>query len=65
MNRNLRLVIELIENSADGKIAKLKIIKELSLNDKQAEGILGMPLRRLTSLETTKLYKESEELSKT
>ena len=39
-----------------------KIIKELDLNDKQAEGILGMPLRKLTNLETQSLYKESDNL---
>ncbi len=63
--KNLRLVIELIENSPDGITAKEKIIKEFDLNAKQAEGILSMPLRRLTNLETKKLYKESEELKTT
>ncbi len=61
--KNLKLVINLIENSADGTIAKQKIINELNLNEKQADGILGMPLRKLTNLETNKLYQESNELT--
>ncbi len=59
---NLKLVINLIENARDSFEAKRKITECLDLNDKQAEGILAMPLRKLTSLETQGLFKELEEL---
>lgn len=60
--KNLKLVIELLENAKDSAEAKIKIMDNLKLNEKQSEGILAMPLRKLTNLETQALYKESEAL---
>ncbi len=61
--KNLRLVINLIENAKDSREAKKRIIEKLNLNEKQAEGILAMPLRKLTGLETQNLFKELESLN--
>ncbi len=60
--KNLKQVISLLENAKDSGEAKIKIMETLKLNENQAEGILGMPLRKLTNLETQALYKESDEL---
>ena len=60
--KNLKLVIALLENAKDSAEAKFKIMDNLKLNEKQSEGILAMPLRKLTNLETQALYKESEAL---
>ena len=47
---------------AEGTSHRRKIIQEFTLKEKQAEGILAMPLRKLTGLETKGLYKELEDL---
>ena len=61
--KNLRSVIEMIEKSNDVNMAREKLMKTLNLSLKQADGVLGMPLRRLTSLEKNSLRKELAELS--
>ncbi len=48
---NLREIINLIEESKDTVEAKNKLIKKLNINERQANGILGMPLKKLTGLE--------------
>ncbi|WP_413315480.1 DNA gyrase/topoisomerase IV subunit A [Prochlorococcus sp. SS52] len=60
--KNLKKVINLIENAKDSIDAKIKIMSELKLNEKQSEGILSMPLRKLTNLETQGLYNEANDL---
>lgn len=55
-------MIALLENAKDSAEAKIQIMENLKLNEKQSEGILAMPLRKLTNLETQALYKESEAL---
>ncbi len=60
--KNLKIVIALLENAKDSAEAKIKLMDSLKLNEKQSEGILAMPLRKLTNLETQALYKESESL---
>ena len=62
--QNLRNVISMIESANDASEAKSKIMLKLNLNDKQADGILGMPLRKLTNLETQSLYKEDKDLKR-
>ncbi len=61
--KNIKLVIQLIESASDAAEAKHKLIQKLNLNEKQSEGILAMPLRRLTNLETQNLYKEKKDLN--
>ncbi len=55
-------VIDILRNSADGTIAKLRFQEELGCSGEQADSILAMPLRRLTGLEKQKLQGEQKEL---
>ena len=61
---NLRKIITLIEESKDTVEAKNNLINKLKINERQADGILGMPLKRLTSLEKHSLNSEIEDLKK-
>tara|TARA_Y100001968_G_scaffold160451_1_gene146663 strand:+ start:2182 stop:4599 length:2418 start_codon:yes stop_codon:yes gene_type:complete len=61
--KNLKIVINLIEEAKDAIEARSKLMEELSLNEKQADGVLGMPLRKLTALEKNSLKKEEKELN--
>lgn len=55
-------VIEILRRAADGSTAKINLQSRLELSDVQADAILAMPLRRLTSLEQQNLQKEYEQL---
>ncbi len=59
---NLREIINLIEESKDTPEAKNKLIQNLNINEKQANGILGMPLKKLTGLEKKSLKNEIKDL---
>ena len=59
---NLRKVIELIENSKDTPEAKSNLIINLKINERQADGILGMPLKKITGLEKDSLKNELKDL---
>ncbi len=59
---NLQLVIELIQNSKDVNEARSKLTANIKLNEKQSEAVLGMPLRRLTTLERKNLNEEIKTL---
>ncbi len=59
---NLKVVIELIQNAADAPTAKINLISKLKLNERQADAVLSMPLRRLTGLEQNSLRVECKEL---
>ncbi len=43
---NLRSIINLIENSKDTTEAKNNLINSLKINERQADGILSMPLKK-------------------
>ena len=60
---NLDDVITILRNSADGGRAKLELQNRFDLSDRQADAVLGMPLRRLTGLERTNLQTEFNELT--
>ncbi len=60
--KNLQTVIKLIQNANDAGAAKIKLIVQLDINEKQADAVLAMPLRKLTNLEQDGLHKEKEEL---
>jgi DNA gyrase subunit A len=62
-------VVSLIRSSKDTDSARTKLMKHLSIDEPQANYVLDMPLRRLTSLEVSKvrdelavLYKEIKSL---
>ncbi len=59
---NLREVISMLEKAKDALQAKEKLIKNLKINEKQADAVLAMPLRRLTSLEQKSLHEEIKDL---
>ncbi|AKG21985.1 DNA gyrase subunit A [Calothrix sp. 336/3] len=59
---NLDDVIEILRHAADGSTAKVSLQSRLDLTEVQADAILAMPLRRLTSLEVQNLQQENQEL---
>lgn len=61
---NLKPVIEILTNSADGTTAKQRFQEELGISETQSDSILAMPLRRLTGLERQKLQTEYTELQR-
>ena len=62
---NIDRVIEIIRGSADKNTACEGLMNEFVLSEKQANAILEMKLRRLTSLEVENLEKELAEIAKT
>jgi DNA gyrase subunit A len=58
---NIDLVISIIKKSKHKEEAKENLIKKFKLSQKQAEAILELPLRTLTSLERERILKELEE----
>ncbi|MBD2663093.1 DNA gyrase, A subunit [Richelia sinica FACHB-800] len=60
---NLDRVIEILRQAADGSTAKLSLCNQLELTEVQADAILAMPLRRLTSLEQQNLQQEFDQLT--
>ena len=59
---NLRDIINLIEKSKDIAEAKSNLMNKLKINERQADGILGMPLKKITSLEKHSLKNEIKDL---
>ena len=55
-------VIAMISGAADASSAKASLQVHLNLNERQADAVLAMPLRRLTGLEQTSLRNEAEDL---
>ena len=49
--KDIKRVIEVIEASKNTGEAKLKLIENFSLSEKQANSVLDMPLKKLTNLE--------------
>lgn len=56
-------VIAILRQAADGSTAKLNLCRRLDLSEVQADAILSMPLRRLTSLEQQNLQQEFDQLN--
>ncbi|NET02637.1 MAG: DNA gyrase subunit A [Sphaerospermopsis sp. SIO1G1] len=56
-------VIEILRQATDGSTAKITLCQQLNLTEVQADAILSMPLRRLTSLEQQNLQQESNDLN--
>ncbi len=59
---NIDEVIEVIKKSKDNADARENLMSKFELSEKQANAILEMQLRRLTSLEVDKLKKELEDI---
>jgi DNA gyrase subunit A len=60
---NIDQVIEILRQAADGSTAKINLCDRLDLDETQADAILAMPLRRLTSLEQQNLQQEFDQLT--
>ncbi len=61
---NIDSVVKVIKSSDSVENARSSLMKTFELTEKQAVAILEMRLQRLTSLETSKVRKEHEELVK-
>jgi DNA gyrase subunit A len=61
---NIDEVVRIIKKSANVEAAKESLRKKFKLSEEQAQAILDMTLKRLTSLETKKIEEEYEELIK-
>lgn len=59
---NIDEVVATIRSSKDSASARAKLVKTFALSQVQAEAILEMTLRRLTSLEVSRLKQELKEL---
>ena len=55
-------VVATVRSAPDAAAASARLMSDHGLSEPQAEAVLAMALRRLTSLEADKLNKESEEL---
>jgi DNA gyrase subunit A len=60
---NLDGLIDILRHAPDGSTAKIQLQEQFELSDRQADAILGMPMRRLTGLEQQNLRTEFEELT--
>jgi DNA gyrase subunit A len=60
---NLDDLIDILRHAPDGSTAKQSLQERFSLDDRQSDAILGMPMRRLTGLEQQNLRSEFEELT--
>ncbi|HEY6300756.1 MAG TPA: DNA gyrase subunit A, partial [Candidatus Binatus sp.] len=63
--KNLDAVIKLIRGSKDAETARTGLMRQFSLTQIQAQAILDMTLRRLTSLERDKIEAEHKETTDT
>ncbi len=61
---NIDAIVKLIRGSKSAEDAKVALMDDYKLTDKQAQAILDMTLRRLTSLEQTKIKDEHADLLK-
>ena len=61
---NIDEVINLIKKSKNKEEAKTNLIKRFKISDRQADAILELPLRTLTTLERDRILKELEEKKK-
>jgi len=60
--KNIKKVVEIIEESENSVEAKSKLIENFFLSDKQANSVLDMPLRKLTNLEKNQIDDEIKNL---
>ena len=59
---NLQNVIAMIQEAQDAGSARASLMVRLDLNERQADAVLAMPLRRLTGLEQESLRQEVDNL---
>jgi DNA gyrase subunit A len=59
---NLDAIIELIKRSPNPKEARIQLMEQYALSEKQAQAILDMRLQRLTGLEQQKILEEYRDI---
>lgn len=64
VQENIGQVVADIRGSADGAEARAKLMEHFKLSERQADSVLSMQLRRLTSLEKTRLNEECRTLQR-
>jgi DNA gyrase subunit A len=62
--KNIKKVVEIIEDSQNSSEAKSKLINCFDLSEKQANSVLEMPLKKLTNLERSQIVEDIEKLEK-
>ena len=60
--KNIKKVIEIIEDSENSIEAKSKLIDSFHLSEKQANSVLDMPLKKLTNLEKNQIEDDIKKL---
>ncbi len=60
--KNIKNIIEIIQNSENATEAKSILMPKLKLSNKQADAVLGMPLKKLTNLEKNQMEIDMKEL---
>ena len=60
--KNIKNIIEIIQNSENATEAKSILMPKLKLSNKQADAVLGMPLKKLTNLEKKQIEIDMKEL---
>jgi len=60
--QDIKKVIETIQNSENSAEAKIKLIDNFCLTDKQANSVLDMPLKKLTTLERNQINDDIKNL---
>ena len=61
--KNIKQIIEIVQNSENVSEAKLTLCKNLNLEERQSEAILSMPIKKLTTLERNQINKDIKELN--
>ena len=60
--KNIKDIIEIIQKSENATEAKSILMPKLNLSNKQADAVLGMPLKKLTNLERNQIETDMQEL---
>ncbi|BCV05804.1 MAG: hypothetical protein CM15mV117_300 [Caudoviricetes sp.] len=60
--KNIKKVVEIIEDSQNSSEAKSKLINYFFLSEKQANSVLDMPLKKLTNLERNQIVEDIKKL---
>ena len=60
--KDIKIIIEIIEDSKNSVEAKSKLIEKFFLSEKQANSVLDMPLKKLTALEKSQIDDDIKKL---
>ena len=60
--KNIKSIIEIVQNSEDSTEAKFLIKDKLKLTNRQSDSVLSMPIKKLTTLERKQINEEIDNL---